>query len=367
MRHGRHERGAGPVTRRRTGVVLGVTALVVAGGCTATGLVLAQGSSGDGGEPTGRPSVELARVERQDLADVTTTPGELDHADPQPLQSGLSGTLTGLPDIGDVIEPGGTVYRVDNTPVVLLRGELPPWRGFDVSMSEGKDVVQLEENLHALGFFDRTPDERFDWVTREAVRDWEESLGMPRTGAIELGRIVFEPEPRRVGAVTSTVGDRTGPGTEVLTLTGRDRTVQVQLPVADQRLARKGAAVTVRIPGGTETPGRVTAVGSPIEVPNGSDKSVVVPVTVALKDPDSAGELQRISVTVGFRQEVHEQVLAVPVTALIALPGGGLGVEKQGADGDVVPTPVETGAFVQGFVEITGGDLTEGDHVVVPG
>jgi multidrug efflux pump subunit AcrA (membrane-fusion protein) len=355
------------VTRRRTWVTLGVTALVVAGGCTATGLVLAQGSASTGDEPTDRASVELARVERQDLADVTTTPGELDYADQQPLQSGLSGTLTGLPEIGDVIKPGGTLYRVDNTPVVLLRGELPPWRRFDVSMSAGKDVVQLEENLRGLGFFDDTPDERFDWVTREAVRDWEESLGLPRTGAVELGRVVFEPGPRRVGAVAGAVGDRTAPGSEVLTLTGRDRTVSVQLPVADQRLAREGAAVTVRIPGGTETPGRVTAVGSPVEVPNGSDKSVVVPVTVELKDPGAAGELQRISVTVGFREEVHEQVLAVPVTALIALPGGGLGVEKQGAGGDIVQTPVETGAFVQGFVEITGGDLAEGDHVVVPG
>ena len=367
MPPGRHQRGAGPVTRRRTWVTWGVTALVVLGGGTATGLVLAEGQANADDDPVDRSPVHLAPVERRDLADVTTTPGELDYEDPQPLAGALSGTLTGLPDVGDVIRPGHTLYRVDNSPVVLMRGKLPPWRGFDVSMSEGKDVLQLEDNLRDLGFFEGTPDERFDWVTREAVRDWEESLGMPRTGEVELGRVVFEEGPRRVGAVAGAVGDRTGPGSEVLTLTGRDRAVTVQLPVEDQRVAQEGATVTVRIPGGTETEGRVASVGSPKEVPDGTEKSIVIPVTVVLKDPDAVGELQRITVTVGFRKEVHEQVLAVPVTALIALPGGGLGVEKLGADGGIVQTPVGSGAFVQGFVEITDGDLAEGDDVVVPG
>lgn len=352
------------MNRRRIGVTLGsLVALLMAGGVTA----LAVATAGpDTAEADGRDTHDsFYTVERQDLADVTTSPGTLDYGDQHPLTSGLGGTLTELPGLGDVIGRGGVLYRVDNSPVVLMIGGLPAWRGFDVSMSGGPDVTQLETNLRDLGFFDQEPNERFDWVTREAVRDWQESLGLPRTGQIELGRVVFQPAARRIGSVDKILGDQIAYGGEALTLTSLERTVTVELPIADQRLAQVDAPVTIRIPGGTETPGKIVAIGAPREVPNGTDTKLVVPVEIALDDPAAAGDVQRISVSVLFQSAVYEDVLAVPVTALVALPGGGLGVEKKDAEG-VVPVPVETGAFVQGLVEITGGDLKESDRVVVP-
>lgn len=343
------------------GAIAVATAVVLAAGGT-TVVALATVGEGDvGGE--GTPNVQFHTVDRRDLIDTTTAPGTLDFGDRRTLAGTLAGTITGLPGLGEVIDRGGVLYRVDDTPVVLLLGSLPIWRGFDVSMKPGADVLQLEENLSALGYFAGEPDTRFDWVTREAVRDFQEAYGMPRTGALEHGRIVFEPSARRIGELKTVLG---GPATgEVFVHTGTERVVSVQLPVAEQRLAIVDAPVTLRLPGGADAGGKVMTVGAPTEITSGSDTKLVVPVQIRLDDPAAAGELQRITVSVDFQSAVYEDVLAVPLTALIALPGGGLGVERRTADG-LERVPVETGAFVRGFVEIVGGDLDAGDDVVVP-
>jgi peptidoglycan hydrolase-like protein with peptidoglycan-binding domain len=328
--------------RRKRWIAFGIAGVVLLSSAATTTIVLAADSANMVPGDDDSISTGLHTVAREDLVDTVTLPGVLDFADQHPVAGGLGGT-----------------------PVLLMIGSLPAWRGFDVAMANGPDVAQLEENLRALGFFEQDPDQRFDWVTREAVRDWQESLGMPRTGQIEFGRVVFEPEARRVGSVTAALGDQVAQGAGVLTLTSQARTVTVELPIADQRIGAPGSPVTVRFPDGTNAPGRISSIGSPKEVPGDSAPKLVVPAEIVLDDPAAAGEVQRITVTVDFQRDVFQDVLAVPVTALIALPGGGLGVEKKTGDG-VVEIPVETGSFVRGFVEIIGGDLDEGDRVVVP-
>jgi hypothetical protein len=59
-------------------------------------------------------------------------------------------------------------------------------------------------------------------------------------------------------------------------------------------------------------------------------------------------------------------VLAVPVTALVALSEGGYAVEVQGADGTTRLIAVETGLFADGTVEVTGSGLEAGMLVIVP-
>ena len=62
--------------------------------------------------------------------------------------------------------------------------------------------------------------------------------------------------------------------------------------------------------------------------------------------------------------EVGRDVLAVPVTALLALPGGGYAVERRTAAG-TERVPVEPGQFADGLVAVRGA-LRAGDEVVVP-
>ncbi|AGW40444.1 two-component system regulatory protein [Leifsonia xyli subsp. cynodontis DSM 46306] len=93
---------------------------------------------------------------------------------------------------------------------------------------------------------------------------------------------------------------------------------------------------------------------------------MVVPVVVALDDPGATGTLQRASVTVSFPSEKRENVLSVPVSALLALRGDTFGVEVVVKNGTTKRVPVKTGAFIDGRVEISGDDIADGERVVVP-
>jgi hypothetical protein len=58
---------------------------------------------------------------------------------------------TSLPESGDKVGCGGVLYRVDDRPVVLLCGTVPAYRALRVG-SQGRDVRQLNRNLHRLGY-----------------------------------------------------------------------------------------------------------------------------------------------------------------------------------------------------------------------
>jgi hypothetical protein len=58
-------------------------------------------------------------------------------------------------------------------------------------------------------------------------------------------------------------------------------------------------------------------------------------------------------------------VLAVPVAALLALAGGGYGLEVVEPSGHHVLVPVRTGVVAGGEVEVNGAGIAAGARVVV--
>ena len=70
--------------------------------------------------------------------------------------------------------------------------------------------------------------------------------------------------------------------------------------------------------------------------------------------------------TVGLPSEKRENVLSVPVSALIALTAEQFGVELVEDGGSTRKVPVTTGMFAGGRVEVSGEGLAEGQRVVVP-
>ena len=91
-------------------------------------------------------------------------------------------------------------------------------------MTDGADVLQLEKNLAALGFFTREPDEEFAGSTAAAIEKWQKSLGLEQTGTIEAGRIVFSPADVRIQAPKATIGDAARAA--VVSVTGANKEVQ---------------------------------------------------------------------------------------------------------------------------------------------
>lgn len=362
----REERRARARRRPRPLLVLGVAALVAAGGGVATAAALGGGESGGGPDPALPPAT--AKVARQTLNDAQTEDGRLGYGPASVVTSQLRGTLTKLPESGAEITRGHELYEVDGDPVVLMYGSRPSYRPLEVG-TEGADVKRFEKNLSALGYGGFTVDDEYTSDTADAVREWQEDIGVAETGTVELGRVAFADGPVRVDSVQASAGEPVAPGKKVLTRTGTGQAVTVELDTADQRMARKGAKVTVTLPENETVTAEIDEVTTVIEPgEQGQDPTTKVEVTIWLdtaKAKKAAARYALASVDVTFTAGRREDVLTVPVTALVALSEGGFGVEVvKGAASSYVP--VETGLFADGKVEISGSGITAGTVVGVP-
>ncbi len=92
-------------------------------------------------------------------------------------------------------------------------------------------------------------------------------------------------------------------------------------------------------------------------------------MTVQLARPQAAGNLDQAPVAVNIISAQARGVLAVPVSALVALAGGGYAVEVVQGTGSHATTrlaPVRTGLFSATLVQVTGPGLAAGQDVDVP-
>lgn len=374
--------GTGRRRRRRTGrvVLAAVTVLAVAAAAAAAnGFGLGTALRGDQRRDTGGGlPPATAQVTRQTLVDTQSESGELSYGEATTVNCRLGGTVTALPAPGAAVKRGQAIYRVDNAPVVLLYGVLPAYRALAVG-AEGADVKQFEQNLYALGYRGFAVDDEYTGDTADAVKEWQDDLGLPETGTVELGRVVYAAGPVRVDTRKVAVGDAVQPGTALLTYTGAARVVTVELDVADQRLARKGAAVNVTLPDGKTVAGTIAKIATVVDTGDGGDgggppgddgdggddPETKIEVTVTIADAKALTGLDQASVQVAFTASQRKDVLTVPVAALLALAEGGYGVQVvEGTATRIVA--VETGLFAGGRVEVSGEGITEGMTVGVP-
>jgi Putative peptidoglycan binding domain len=201
--------GPYPPPRRRRGprLVAGVVVAAVLGGA---GWWVAGRPGLDRGTPPAAAAAPLttAVVERQDLNGQTKVNGTLGYAGSATVQSPLSGRITWLPQAGTIIRRGGTLLAVDNRPVQLFYGPRPAWRDLSTGVDDGPDVLELEQNLVALGYdpdHDITVDDHFTWATAAAVKRWQESLGLDQTGRFTTNMpAVFLPWAARVRTLSAT-------------------------------------------------------------------------------------------------------------------------------------------------------------------
>jgi Putative peptidoglycan binding domain/HlyD family secretion protein len=283
------------------------------------------------------------------------------------------GTLTALRDPGDVVWRGQALYWVDGRPVTLMFGRVPMWRRLDASSQGGKDIRELERNLVALGYDPEREidvDDVWESATTAAVRRWQKDKGLPRTGSVEPGQIVFLPGPRRIGQLKATPGATLQPGAEVMETTSTRRVVTVDLDADKQSLVKKGDRVTVELPDGSSVAGRIAVVGqvaeSQTDPQSGEQSDPTIPIEIRLARGAKTGRLDQAPVDVSFQKERAENVLTVPVSALLALAEGGYAVEIVDAGGTTRLVHVEPGMYADGIVEIEGDGVEKGMKVVVP-
>jgi peptidoglycan hydrolase-like protein with peptidoglycan-binding domain len=245
-----------------------------------------------------------------------------------------------------------------------MYGSMPAYRTLS-SGDEGADVKQLEKNLWALGYRGFTVDGEYTGATADAVEQWQDDLGLDETGSVDLGRVVFKPGAVRIGSHTVEPGGAAQPGAELLQVTGTGRVATVELDVADQRLAKKGAKVDVTLPDGDVVPARISEVETTVEQAENPNEEDTTKINVTISFAKAPAGLNEAAVGVLFVASERKNVLTVPVTALLALAEGGYGLQVvEGATTRIVA--VETGLFADGRVEVAGAGITEGLKVGVP-
>jgi peptidoglycan hydrolase-like protein with peptidoglycan-binding domain len=306
--------------------------------------------------------VTTAAIIRTDLKSTVLTGGTLGYAPTAPIIDQLSGMYTQLPAVGTTIRRGGTLYRVDNVPVVLMRGATPAWRAFEAGMSDGPDVRELQANLIALGDAAgllSAPTGHYDWLTAAAVERWQQSEHAPVTGAISFGEIMFLPADVRVGALTTTAGQAATPGQQPYQVTSTVRAVIVALnPTLPPTLT--GERVAIILPSGATVPGTITATGPLPGAPNAPGALTITPGRGS-----ATGRATGVPVQVALTTSSVHGALTAPVSALLALAGGGYGLEVVEPTGAHRLVGVQTGAFAGSQVQVSGTGIDVGTKVVV--
>jgi hypothetical protein len=265
-------------------------------------------------------------------------------------------------------------YRVDDDPVLLLCGTVPAYRDLDTG-DEGKDVGQLNRNLHKLGCdadagVDIDPDHnRFTWKTEKALEVLQHDKGFNVTGALDIDDAVFLPESARISKVTGELGGSARPGAQVAQATSDTLDVQVDLDASQQGEVKKGDRAQITLPGNKSVKGKVDRLGRVAQTAGKDDDAgaATIPAYISLDKPKKASGLDRAPVQVDITTRGVESALSVPVTALVGKSGGGFAVEVVRGGGRRKLVAVKLGLFdtTDGRVEVEG-DLAEGDPVLVP-
>jgi hypothetical protein len=378
-------------------------------------------------QPAGADGTALQPVTRQSLSQQTTVDGTLGYsgrytvvvpwgAGSSSPGSGLSssggpssnggsssggqgpsgGAFTWLPADGQVVRQGQRLYSAGNSPVVLLYGSVPVYRGLSEGMT-GPDVQQLNSDLVALGDASRADldpsSDYFGSQTAAALDKLQSDLGLTQTGSLPLGQAAFLPTAVRVGNVSATLGAPSQAGAPVLTGTSDTKQAVAQVAPTELSDVGVGAHVSITLPDNKTTTGVVTSIGTtasdsssgsgPGSTGSGSSSSgsssgdsssssssapsATVNVDIRLDHPAAAGTLDQAPITVSITTSTVNNVLAVPTDALISEPSG-YGVEVAGPHGTRHIVPVLLGLFddATGLVQVTGQGLAAGQQVVVP-
>ena len=273
---------------------------------------------------------------------------------------------------------------------VLMYGALPAWRDFEIGMEPGTDVLQLKENLVALGygnFENLRKDNVFDDETSRVISRMQSSLGLTTNGSLSFGAVVFMPGSSVIGSNTQfpQTGSMVTDKTTLLTLTPLQsvnttimsngdviegatslQRVSTQIDVADQTLVAVGTNVKIELPNNQLVDGRVASVGDVAIVPSGNQAgNPYLEVTIDIVGTEDLQQWTGASVVVSVTESVASNVLSAPITGLLALLGGGYALEVAENTGTRL-VAVELGVYADNWVEISGNGLDENTLVVVP-
>jgi len=253
------------------------------------------------------------------------------------------------------VSNGEALYRVDNTPVILLEGAATLYRDL-ASGDTGDDVQALETALAALGYgTDMTVDQTFTSVTAAALKDFQEAVGIDATGTLDRTTVVMHDGPVVVSTLVAVVGDEAASGTEMLVMADPARDVALSLDPSQLTSIAVGDTVTVKLLDGSTADATVSSIAA---APSADGTFALV----ARLDPsvDVAGD--HFTVTVSYSRALATDALLIDPYALVLLEGNRTVVRvlRGEAAVDVEVTVIATAGR---STAVASADLHEGDTI----
>ena len=341
-------------SRRRTALVGSlVLCAVLAVGAGGAALLLRPVADAAPVEQTAAPATAV--VERGELVQTARLDGAVGFGAAVPVTTKADGIITGLPDVGATLDRGSVALRANERPVPVLIGALPLYRAIDGSGMEGADVSMVAANLMDLGHLSRSDPETYEtgWEFTEAVRDWQESLGLECTGTLAPADVVVLSAPSRIAAVMARLGDAAGG--QPFSVTPTTRVVDASVPAQDAGVIGAGAKATIELPDGRAVGGSIVTVTT-----TGEGADAKVRALVAIDDQAALVGVDAAAVTVRVVTRSVPDVLIVPVAALVALAEGGYALQ----DDRGRLHGVEIGLIADDRVEVSGTGIDAGMTVV---
>ncbi|PDQ34476.1 MAG: hypothetical protein B5766_11145 [Candidatus Lumbricidophila eiseniae] len=412
------ETGRASVRGRRVVVVVLASALVLtAGGWVASTFMKTPADVVAEAKPP-VPSVITAKVTKRVVSNQVVTRGTVSSTqltnvlDARQAVGASITVVTGDPlSVGDEIKNGDVIVQLSGRPVIALRGAFPAYRDLAEGMT-GHDVTQLQEALHALGFYDgKDPARTFGPRTTAAVIALYESKGYKNQATVPVSEVFFISSfPARIESGSITVGAlasrstlnvatgapsvRVNADPQILAVAKPGVVVKIVSESIDQTTTGKVAGNQTTTPSGNQTaaPGGNQSGGSGNQSGGSGSQSgasggnrsggsgdgvggsggrgvQVVDITPdALLSAEWVGQDVRVTFVDGSSEG---EVLAVPVSAVSQRGDGATVVTVvTGVGKDMIQTTVEvkTGVMGGGYIEVSplgGGVLSPGDDVLI--
>lgn len=277
---------------------------------------------------------------------------------------------------GSFVGQGQVILEVAERPFFALTGTVPAYRNL-VPGETGEDVLQLQDDLEALGYgIGGDTGGTYGPGTSAAVTDFYDAIGYSvpkistgpkadRGAIVPLGEYTFVPRmPARIVSLNASVGQAVKSG--ALTLAEGSPVIAGQLSPSNAKEVRRGMRVLITEPGtGATVTGRVVSVSHETASKASISGGLYVAMKVRTRRPLPLSQVgQDVQMSISAAHSAG-RVLAVPEAAIFAGANGQTYVSKQ-VGGHLVRVAVRVGMSGTGLVQVTplrAGALTPGDEV----
>ena len=180
---------------------------------------LGPGTATGSGSSTGG----FATVKRRNLIATDTESGTLGYAESQTVYDRLNGTITSLPSVGQVVRPGQSLYRVDDSRWCCSTAPRPAYRDLAIGRQRRPGRVRAQPGSESGWALTAASDhDRRCLAGRRRLTRWtygRRPWGSPRPGTIPSGRScsfpalnASRPSTRSLGSTGQSAGGASGCG-----------------------------------------------------------------------------------------------------------------------------------------------------------